>query len=152
MIEKSTETPIIPPSPGVTGRSGGAWLPEQIDPELANFAMARILVDKLGAPSKINKLFIGRNAIYKALNHTPENPTGFDTSLRLAVYVWIEAGSVNENGMYFDRLWAFLMKPKFIINALQQPGQYNQEEPKRSLWDRTGGRLFGGGDKNEPSR
>jgi hypothetical protein len=150
MPEKSTEKPIVPASPEVSGRSGGPWLPEQIDPELANISIARDLMHLLGKPSIISKDYSINYGLVKSFNHIDgTNETGLDCSLLVAVLNEIANQSVNINGKSFDAMFQFLMKPKFVISAMMQPGQYNQEEEKQSLWDRTGGRLLGGGKKNE---
>jgi hypothetical protein len=162
--EPKKEIAIRPPSPGATQTNGGQWRPEQLDPELANLAMAKLLVEKMGTPSIVNKQFIVRKAIFKALNHIPKqyekidadtfividkgNPTGYDSSLRLAVYNEAERGSVNIDGQYFEKAWAFLMKPKYIINAAAgQPGQFEEEKGESIA-----GRImnwFKGGKKDE---
>lgn len=158
------EIAIRPPSPGSSQTNNNQWKPEQLDPELANLAMAKLLVEKMGTPSIVNKQFIVRKALFKALNHIPKkyemidpdtfavidkgNPTGYDSTLRLMVYDYAEQGSVNIDGQYFEKAWAFLMKPKYIINGMAgQPGQFQEEEGESIA-----GRIlnwFKGGKKNE---
>jgi hypothetical protein len=154
------EVAARPVSPGITTKTLEQWKPAELDPELANLAMAKLLVEKLGTPSRIKKEFIVRKAIFTALNHIPAtyqeiapacenedgfkgpaiwneiekgNPTGYDSSLRLEVYRHAELGSVNEDGIYFDRVWAFLMKPKYIINGMAGMGGLQEEEKGESL-------------------
>lgn len=168
------EVATRPASPGITTKTLEQWKPEQLDPELANLAMAKMLVDKLGTPSRVKKEFIVRKAIFTALNHIPAtyeevepacmndegmrgpaiwnvvhpgNPTGYDSSLRLEVYRNAELGSVNEDGIYFDRAWAFLMKPKYIINGMAGMGGLQEEEKGESLIGRAVN-WFRGGKKN----
>jgi hypothetical protein len=164
------EVAARPSSPGITAKTIEQWKPAELDPELANLAMAKLLVEKLGTPSRIKKEFIVRKAIFTALNHIPAtyqeiapvceneegykgpaiwneinkgNPTGYDSSLRLEVYRQAELGSVNENGIYFDRVWAFLMKPKYILSGMA--GMPVQEEEKgESLFGRAVNWLRGG--------
>ena len=149
---------IMPALPEEPAKPQGQWSPEDYDPELANLAMAREMVRKLGTPSRINKVFNIRKSIFKSLDHIPPlyrevrkeyfdeqgnwhpavfeeldkgNPTGYDASLRVALYQEWERGSVNEDGVFFDRFWAFLMKPKYIISGMagmQGPGQEEQGE------------------------
>jgi hypothetical protein len=163
------EIAIRPPSPGTMQNNSGQWKPEQLDPELANLAMARLLVEKMGTPSIVNKQFIVRKAIFKALNHIPKkyeeitteednavvlkcinkgNPTGYDSTLRLLVYDYAEQGSVNIDGQYFEKAWQFLMKPKYVISgALGMPGQFEEDKGESIA-----GRImnwFRGGKKNE---
>ena len=149
-----------PGSPGITSKTIEQWKPEQLDPELANLAMAKLLVEKMGTPSIVNKQFVVRKAIFKALNHIPKtyekldndmyvivdkgNPTGYNSTLRLSVYDYAEKGSVNIEGLYFERAWAFLMKPKYIINSMSgAPGQF-EEEKGESIFSRITGWLRGG--------
>lgn len=164
-----------PSSPGITSKTLEQWKPAELDPELANLAMAKLLVEKLGTPSRIKKEFIVRKAIFTALNHIPStyqeispaceneegmkgpaiwnevnkgNPTGYDSSLRLEVYRNAELGSVNEDGIYFDRVWAFLMKPKYVITGMAGMGGLQDEEQKESIFGRVVN-WFRGGKKNE---
>jgi len=43
--------------------------PWRHDPELAQIEIARIMIQKMGRPSRVNKEFIARKALFKALNH-----------------------------------------------------------------------------------
>lgn len=167
--QERKEIAARPPPPGITNKTIEQWKPSEIDPELANLAMAKVLVDKLGTPSRVKKEFIVRKAVFTALNHVPAtlqevipatetepavlnvinpgNPTGYDSSLRLEVYRCAELGSVNEDGIYFDRVWAFLMKPKYIINGMAGMGALQEEEQGESLFSRAVN-WFRGGKKN----
>lgn len=163
-----------PAPPGITNKTIERWNPADLNPELANLAMAKLLVEKMGTPSRISPAFNVRKSMFKALNHIPGeyreispacqnengmwgpaileeickgNPTGYDSSLRLAVYENWERGSVNEAGIYFDRVWAFLMKPKYILSGMAgMPMQ--EEEQGESLIGRAVN-WFRGGKKNE---
>ena len=165
-----------PKSPDITSKTIEQWNPEQLNPDLANLAMARILVDKMGTPSIVNKQFVVRKAVFEALNHIPGeyrvlkpayqdddgfwipaevleiskgNITGYDSSLRIKVYREAEKGSVNIEGRYFEKIWAFLMKPKYIINSVGgMPGQFGEEEKGESLIGRAWN-WFRGGKKTE---
>jgi hypothetical protein len=101
--------------------------PYELDAELAQLKLAELMIQRLPVPSKVNKAFIARRAIWGALNHTDENPTGYDCSMRIKLYDTFALQSVNEEGMYFERFWAFMMKPKYIINGMQQ-GQIEEKE------------------------
>lgn len=168
--QERKEIATRPSSPGITTKTLEQWNPAELNPDLANLAMAKLLVERLGTPSRIKKEFIVRKAIFKALNHIPAtleevipesefepavlnvvnagNPTGYDSSLRLEVYRNAELGSVNEDGIYFDRVWAFLMKPKYIINGMAGMGALQEEEQGESLFSRAVN-WFKGGKKNE---
>ena len=151
----------------VAQSKGGQWAPSDIDPELANLALARLLVDRMGTPSRINPVFNARKAMLKALNHReptyalingiwtmtdPGNPTGYDCSLRIAAYEHWELGSVNVDGWYGEKIWAFLMKPKMIITGLAgQAGLGEEEEQKQSLIGRLWGKITGRGKSEQPN-
>jgi hypothetical protein len=120
--------------------------PYELDAELAQLKMAELMIQQLPRPSKVSKAFIVRKGIFESLNHTEQNQTGYDCSLRLKLYDQFALQSVNEEGMYFERFWAFMMKPKYIINGMQQ----GQPEEKESLIGRAVG-WFRGKPK-EPSQ
>jgi len=113
--------------------------PYELDAELAQLKMADLMIQRLPTPSKVNKAFIARMAIWQALNNTEDNPTGYDCSMRIKLYEKYALQTVNEDGMYFERFWAFMMKPKYIINGMQQ----GQPEEKESLIGRAVGWLRG---------
>ena len=169
--EDRKEVNARPASPGISTKTIEQWKPAELDPELANLAMAKLLVEKLGTPSRLKKEFIVRKAIFTALNHIPQtyeeiepscenedgfkgpaiwreinkgNPTGYDSSLRLEVYRYSKLGSVNEDGIYFDRVWAFLMKPKYIINGMAGMGGMQEENKGESLFGRAVNWIRGG--------
>jgi hypothetical protein len=113
----------------------GVVKPYELDAELAQLKLAELMIGRLPCPSKVNKAFIARKAIWEALNDTDGNQTGYDCSIRIRLYDQFALQSVNEEGMYFERFWAFMMKPKYIINGMQQ----GQPEEKESLIGRAVG-------------
>lgn len=119
----------LPPSPGSNTQSHTTTRPEELNADLATAAMAKELVKQLGRPSIITKPFAVRKGIYNALNHTKENKTGYDTSLRIALFDAVENSSVNIEGKYFERTWAYLMHPKFIIQGMPMNGAQQEEQP-----------------------
>jgi hypothetical protein len=159
-MPKEDQVVLKSTSQGTVDRGNGGLQPYQLDAELAQLKMAELMVQKLGTPSRLSKPFIVRYAIFKALNHVeptygkiitdeytdgfgiwhpadrvvldPGNPTGFDCTLRLKFYENFAKESVNENGLYLQSFWAFMMKPKYIINGALQTGAI-QEEEKESL-------------------
>lgn len=151
-----------PASPSTTERAGSGLRPYELDPELAQIRLAEIMIGKLGTPAVVSKPFVVRYGIFHALNHTlplfrdidgqlkmvdPGNETGYDCSLRLHVYRQVAAQSVNVDGAYFNDFWAYLMKPKYIINGMNgQPNQFDDE--KESIAGRIMG-FFRGGKKND---
>jgi hypothetical protein len=169
--EEVQTAPIKPAIPGARDKGTGQWRPDQLDPDLANLALARHLVDGMGTMGHVDKPFIVRQALAEALNHKPPttelykrviqgeeyevqriiapgNPTGYDSSLRCAVYSRVMQSSVHVNGMAFNNVWALLMKPKYIINGMA--GNMNQFEEDKG--ESAIGRLinwFRGGKKND---
>jgi len=141
---------LRPQSPGIAERGNGGVKPWELDPDLAASKLAERLIEKLGTPSVISKPFAVRYGIFHALNHTPGNETGYDSSLRLHIYQQVASQSVNIDGEYFRSVFAYLMKPKYILQGGQMmPGQF-QEEQKESIIGRVIG-WFRGGKKNEQS-
>jgi len=128
--------------------TGGEYKPYQLDPELAATQMARDIIERLGTPSIVSKRFIVYLGIAKGLNDRPGYRTGYDTSLRIAVYEHVASESVNVDGKYFSSLWAYLMKPKFIIQGMPQTTPF--EEEKVGIGKRILNFFHIGGKKEEP--
>lgn len=128
-----------PENKGAT-ENKGVVKPYELDAELAQLKMAELMIQQLPRPSKVSKAFIVRKSIFESLNHTEKNHTGYDCSLRLNLYDQVSLESINEEGIYFERFWAFMMKPKYIINGMQM-GQ--PEEEKQSIISRAIGWLRG---------
>jgi hypothetical protein len=147
-VPKTKETAVQLQRPENRGavENKGVVKPYELDAELAQLKLAELMIGRLPCPSKVNKAFIARKAIWEALNNTQENQTGYDCSIRIRLYDQFALQSVNEEGMYFERFWAFMMKPKYIINGMQQ----GQPEEKESLIGRAVG-WFRGKPK-EPSQ
>lgn len=77
----------------------------------------------------------------------PGNRTGYDCSLRIAIYNNVAKNSVNIDGKYFMSIWQYLMKPKYtIIQPGQMPTNSFDEQPTlgRRIWNK----LTGGGNTN----
>lgn len=148
-----------PASPNPAERNGSGIRPYELDPELAQIRLAELMIGKLGTPSDISAPFVVRHAIFKSLNHRPPlyrlvdghevmvdlgNNTGYDCSLRLEVYNHAERGSVNRDGHYFNNFWAYLMKPKYIINGAGIQGGPLEKEEGQSIVGRVVGWFRGG--------
>jgi hypothetical protein len=148
-----------PASPNPAERNGSGIRPYELDPELAQIRLAELMIGKLGTPSDISAPFVVRHAIFKSLNHRPPlyrlvegqevmvdlgNNTGYDCSLRLEVYNHAERGSVNRDGHYFNNFWAYLMKPKYIINGAGIQGGPLEKDEGQSIVGRVVGWFRGG--------
>ena len=86
--------------------------------DLVELDMIRDMMDCLDVPSDISKSFAVRKALYTALNHTPDNITGYDATLRIKLYGSYERSSLNISAKLFNSFMAFLMKPKMIIQGM----------------------------------
>ena len=145
-----TETPGKlgrPVNKDISEPGGNVLKPWEYDPDLAQNKIAEMMIQKLGTPSYLDKEFAVRYGIFRALNHRDPrefdvdgrkvitddgNLTGYDSSLRISIYEKYARESVNENGMYFRNFWAYMMKPKYIIQGALGPAGIEQEE-KRSI-------------------
>ena len=78
----------------------------------------------------------------------PGNPTGLSCRLRVNLYDRVANESVNIDGRLFNSVFAFLMKPKYIIQG--QIGQPIEKEEKQSI----AGRILGAftGKKKNPDQ
>lgn len=123
------------------------WQPHEVDPDLATAKMAENLIEKMGPPSVISTPFVVRYGIFSGLNHTESNPTGYNCGMRLSLYRKVAHESVNVNGMYFEHIWQYLMKPKVVVQGLANQPAFEQEE-KTSIWDKLTG-WFRGGKKDD---
>jgi hypothetical protein len=161
--ETETKIAIRPASPTPGDRGSNGIRPYELDPELAQIKIAEILIGKMGTPAVISRPFVVRYGLFHALNHTedlfneagilvhPGNKTGYDSSLRLQVYRKVAAESVNIDGRYFNNVWAYLMKPKYIIQGMSMMPNQFEDDKKESVVGRVMNFFRGGGKKNEQS-
>jgi len=159
--DQETKIAVRPPSPSPGDRGSTGIRPYELDPELAQIKIAEILIGKMGTPAVISRPFVVRYGLFHALNHidpeydtktgillNPGNQTGYDASLRLQVYQKVSAESVNIDGRYFNNVWAYLMKPKYIIQGMSMMPNQFEDEKKQSVVGRVLN-WFRGGKKNE---
>lgn len=116
-----------PESPGSNTIKAQQINPAELDPDLQALSMAKELLGKLDAPSDITKEFAVRKALFESINHSESNPTGYDASLRIAVYSKYEKSSLNIQAKLFNSFMAFLMKPKMIIQGLPSGAKEDNE-------------------------
>lgn len=131
-----------PESPGSKTIQPPSTNPADLDPDLAAMGMIKDMLKGMDSPSDISKPFAVRKAIYAALNHSKENPTGYDATLRIKLYDSYERSSLNIAAKLFNSFMAFLMKPKMIIQGLPTTPT-GQDEP--GFLSRVVGRLTGRG-------
>lgn len=130
----------IPESPTAERKVSSAFQPHELNPELAAAKLAQTLVERMGDPAVVSKRFVVWQGIWEGLNHTNTNRTGYNCQIKVDLYNHIAKNSVNIDGKYFDRLFAYLMKPKYVITqASAMPGNaFQNDEPGffRSIWNR----------------
>lgn len=115
------------PEPHSVQQSGHReYSPADLNPDLAMTEMAKGVIKDLGTPTVIKQNFSVWHGICRAL----QDGGVYDCSLRLQLYDHVAANSVNISGKYFERFWAFLMKPKYVIQGIPFG---EKEEEKQSL-------------------
>ena len=80
------------------------------------------------------------------MNHTEDNKTYMDTKLLTELMDRVSEKSVNVDGKYFQNLFAYLMKPKYIIQGMPQT---TMEEQKPGLLSRLWSGITGRGQQQE---
>jgi hypothetical protein len=159
MKDETTRLAPRPASPSPGDRNVKGIQPYELDSELAQLKIVERAIVKMPSMAIISRPFIVRQGIFTALNHTPMtyreiagvdrvidlgNPTGYDSSLRLAVYEHVAKHSVNVDGEYFHSFWAFAMKPRMIIQGMNPMGQPMEQEKGESIFSRMVGWIRGG--------
>ena len=142
MTKEATQALPIPANKGTTERRSQEAKPWEYDSELAQLKMAETMVQSLGVPSIQTKEFQMAYSVITGMNHTPENHTYFDTTILIGVLRSFAKESVNRDGLYFRSFWAYMMKPKYIIQGGQMIGQ--PEEQKESIVGRIANWFRGG--------
>ena len=109
------------------GTQTGNYRPDQLNPELAAARQADILIEQAGAPMILDKKFVVWQGIFTGLNHTEKNKTGYDASIRMAIYGSVGKNSVNIGGRYFEKVWSFpwikaaQIYPGMMGNGFEKP-------------------------------
>ena len=119
--------------------------------DMAQAKMAEMLIAKMGTPSIVSKPFVVWSGIWDALNDSPDNRTYLDTSLHCAIYRNVAKNSVNVDGRYFDRAWAYLCTPTYVItqNTGVPANSFDQNQGGLINWIKS---KLGGGNKQEAPR
>ena len=112
------------PAPSAQSQAGRALAPWEQNAELAAQKMMENMVASLGRPSIINKKFSVWHGILRGLTDSKI----FDASVLVSVFDNVESSTVNINGIYFERFWAAIMKPKYVIQGMPY-GQQEEEQP-----------------------
>lgn len=139
-----TEDIIRPKIPSAADRQQTAYRPDELNAELAAATLAKDLIAKLPTPSIDTRKFTIIHGLMKSMNHVnpkgadPGNLTYIDTTLFVNLMDRVSAASVNVDGTLLNSIFAYLMKPKYIIQGM--PSTPEVEEKPGLL-----SRLFGWG-------
>lgn len=133
---------VRPDSPSIAGNQQTTWKPEDLNPDLAAIAMAREYTKRWPTPTVINEKHATFQGLWTGINHCDENKTYFDCSLRIRTFEQVGILSVNKSGKLFNSLFAYWMKPNYIIQGMPN---MQQEEEKPGMISRIWGKLTGKG-------
>ena len=101
--------------PPRAGSAASDIKPSDYMADMAQAKMAERLLEKMGTPAIVSKQFVVWSGIWEALNDAPGNKTYLDTSIHCSIYRNVAKNSVNVDGRYFDRVWAYLCTPTYVI-------------------------------------
>lgn len=118
--------------------------PQDYNPELAEKKMVEGLIEKMGSPTVVSREFVVYHGIWKALNHTRTKRTGYDCSLRLELYEHVGKESVNIDGRYFEKVWAFFLKPTYVLQGMPSAQNAFSDDDRPTLFRRIIDKLRGG--------
>lgn len=107
----------------------GIYKPDELNADLASATLVKDLVNKLPTPAIDTRKFTIIHGLMKSLNHSDSNPTYIDTSNLIRLMDSVSEKSVNVDGKYFETLFAYLMKPKYIIQGMPQGTASEEKKP-----------------------
>jgi len=107
----------------------GIYKPDELNADLASASLVKELVNKLPTPAIDTRKFTIIHGLMKSLNHSTSNPTYIDTSNLINLMDAVSEKSVNVDGKYFETLFAYLMKPKYIIQGMPQGTASEEKKP-----------------------
>jgi len=145
-----TDQRAIPPSPRSSDivQGGSGLKPYEVDPELASAKLAERMMERMPTPGIVSKPFVVWLGIFRGLNHTEDNKTYCNTSLYVSIFEGVLHNSVNINGALFEKFWTYMNKPKMIVQGIAGQTLFQEDEEKKSIWDRMTG-WFRGGEKKD---
>lgn len=149
MTAEKEKVPMIesPPPPSATRTAVTSLRPEDYSPELAKAKLAQSFFEKLAPFMIVSKKFVVYHGIWKGLNHTQDNKTGYNCSLRLVIYDAVGKGTPNIDGRSFDAAGTYLSSATVVVNQItpQSASTFNTEP---GFFERVKNRIFGGGETN----
>lgn len=107
----------------------GIYKPDELNADLAAASLVKDIVAKLPTPAIDTRKFTIIHGLMKSLNHSDSNPTYIDTSNLIRLMDAVSEKSVNVDGKYFETLFAYLMKPKYIIQGMPQGNAAEEKKP-----------------------
>lgn len=123
-------------SPSASSGAAGQYKPEELNADLAAASLAKDLVNKLPTPAIDTRKFTIIHGLMQSLNHeepqpdgTGGNPTYIDTRALIKLMDQVSEKSVNVDGRYFSTIFAYLMKPKYVIQGMPQTTTQEEEKP-----------------------
>lgn len=154
-----TEEIVRRRSPDVSTGQGNAFRPDELNADLAAASLARDLVAKLPTPAIDTRKFTIIHGLMQSLNHRETtyetdgktvkvlgNYTYIDTSLLVGLMDKVSMKSVNVGGELLHSIFAYLMKPKYIIQGMPSTPV---EEKKPGWISRAVGWVTGKGSSEE---
>jgi hypothetical protein len=130
------EAPVVLARPENRGAVQSNKMPEpwQIDPELAQIEVVRLMINKLERPSIINKEFNARKALLKSVNHREPK---YNETLLAEIHREIDANTRKQypNSIHPHKIWMIEYPDeyaKMIAPAVIDPG--NPTGLDFSLW------------------
>lgn len=105
------------------------YRPDELNADLAAATLAKDLIAKLPTPAIDTRKFTIIHGLMQTMNHKEENRTYLDTSLLVELMDRVSEKSVNSDGKYFNNIFAYLMKPKYIIQGMPQAGVPEEQKP-----------------------
>ena len=115
-----------------------SFKPYEVDADLHSQEMARQLIEKLGTPTITTPELNAYIGILKSL----KNNDVMDCSILIDTLDTYSKAQINDQGKYFERIWAYLMKPKMVIPGMPYP---TSEEEKPTVLQRLTGFIFNRG-------
>lgn len=116
-------------SPPASSGAAGQYKPEELNADLAAASLAKDLVNKLPTPAIDTRKFTIIHGLMQSLNHSDENQTFIDTRALIKLMDQVSEKSVNVDGRYFSTIFAYLMKPKYVIQGMPQATTQEEEKP-----------------------
>lgn len=137
-------------SPASSSGTESKYTPDQLNADLAAASLAKDLISKLPTPAIDTRKFTIIHGLMQSLNHIePDaekeikgNPTYINTAGLIELMDRVSEKSVNVDGRYFQNLFAYLMKPKYIIQGMPQSAAATEEKQGflSTIWGKITGR------------